>query len=67
MVSLVDKVFVVADALTDPEAFDWPTCPTCGKAMRLAGLERAHHKAHINVLTYACICGVVAVEEVANN
>jgi hypothetical protein len=63
----VDKSFVVADALADPEAFDWPICPTCGKAMRLVELEPAHQKAYISILTYECICGVVAVEEMSNN
>ena len=64
---MVDKIFKMADALTDPDAFDWPRCPTCGEAMRLVGIEPTHRNAHISLHTYECTCGAVAVDEVSNN
>ena len=63
----MDKIFEVADALTDPEAFDWPRCPTCSEAMRLVSIEPGNQDAHISVHTYECTCGAVAVDEVSNN
>lgn len=67
MALVVDKIFKMADALTDPDAFDWPRCATCGQAMRLVGIEPAHKDAHISVHTYECLCGEVAIDEVSNN
>ena len=26
---VVDKIFKMADALADPDAFEWPKCATC--------------------------------------
>jgi autonomous glycyl radical cofactor GrcA len=66
MALVVDKFSKMDDALSDPEAFDWPTCRTCGKAMRLVGLGPAQ-KAYVSVHTYECSCGAVAVDEVSNN
>ena len=67
MALVVDKIFKMADVLTDPDAFDWPRCSTCGQAMRLVGIEPAYQNAHISIHTYECICGEVAVGEVSNN
>jgi hypothetical protein len=67
MALVADRTFRVADALIDPDAFDWPKCATCGQAMRLVGMEPDLQHAHISVHTYECICGEVAVGEVTNN
>jgi hypothetical protein len=64
---VVDKISKIADAVGDPEAFDWPTCSKCGKAMRLVGVEPAHQNTYISLHTYECICGEVAIDEVSNN
>lgn len=63
----VDKGFNMADALTDPDAFDWARCPSRRQAMRLVGIEPTYLHAHISLHTYECICGAAAVAEVSNN
>jgi hypothetical protein len=64
---VVDKLSKMADALTDPDAFGWPRCPTCSQAMRLVGWEPARRNGYFSVHTYECICGEVAIDEVSNN
>jgi hypothetical protein len=61
------KTFEMADALVNPDHFDWPKCVTCGRAMRLVGIEPGYRSDHASVHTYECICGVVAIDEVSNN